>query len=272
MKNSVKKILAVVLTGIIVFALASCSVTEKVQEYFVEETSTTVPYTNKTEKPANVKEIVDYFNTVSAEMKKAEPYNVTLGRDFSAGDFESENKHLKAAFPTIESFIIDNTEFFERGLEGTPVEVYPIEGSSVPSIVSLKQVKLATCSQTDDYFVITIDFKDDASPLEAGGLGNVYNINDKDAILEELSKASDLLTVSDYDVEYNGGRIVCTVERGTDRIVSATYSRVIKVTADVTGNGKFDSIENEKVTFNLTENENYTINWENPEQPTVAED
>lgn len=274
MKSSVKKILAVVLTGAIVFALASCSVTEKVQSYFVEETSTTVPYTNKSEKPMKTNEIVDYFNRISADLKKAEPYNVTLSRDFSANDFESENSHLKAAFPTVADFIIEyaDEKFFERELSGTPVEVYPLEASAVSSIVDFKQVELATCSQTDDYFVITIDFKDDATPLEADGLSKVFNTNDKEAILEEIAKASDLMKVNDYDVEYNGGRIVCKVERGTDNIVSATYSRVIKVTADVTGQGEFASVKNEKVTFNLTENENYTVNWTNPEEATVAED
>lgn len=266
MKSSIKKILAVVLTGIIVFTLASCSVTEKIQSYFVEETTVTVPYTNKSEKPSNTKDIVDYFNTISADLKKAEPFNVTLGRDFSANDFESENEHLKAAFPTVADFIIDHAgdEFIDRGLEGTPVEVYPLEGSSVSSIVDFKQVKLATCSQTNDNFVITINFKDDATPLEADGLSKVFNTNDKEAILKEIAKANDLLTVNDYDVEYNGGRIVCTVERGTDRIVSASYSRIIKVTADVTGQGEFADIKNEKVTFNLTENENYTVNWTEP--------
>lgn len=266
MKSSIKKIIAVIVTGIIVFTLASCSVTEKIQGYFVEETSTTVPYTNKSEKPSNTKEVVDYFNRVSADLKKAEPFNVTLSRDFSANDFESENEHLKAAFPTVADFVIKyaGDEFVDRSLEGTPVEVYPLEGSSVASIVDFKQVKLATCSQTDDYFVITMDFKDDATPLEADGLSKVFNTNDKEAILKEIAKASDLITVSDYDVEYNGGRIVCTVERGTDNIVSASYSRVIKVTADVTGQGELAGVKNEKVVFNLTENENYTVNWDKP--------
>lgn len=274
MKNSVKKILAVILTGAMVFALASCSVADKVQEYFVEETSTTVPYTNKSEKPANTKEIVDYFNRVSADLKKAEPYNVTLSRDFGTDSFESENAVLKAAFPTVANFIIKyaNENLFERNLEGTPVEVYPLEASSVASIVDFKQVKLATCSQTDDYFVVTMDFKDDATPLEANGLSKVFNVNDKDAILEEIAKASDLMTVNDYDVEYNGGRIVCRIERGTDNIVSATYSRVIKVTADITGQGDLNTVGNQTVTFNLTENENYTVNWTNPEEATVAEE
>ena len=117
-----------------------------------------------------------------------------------------------------------------------------------------------------------MDFKDDATPLEADGLSKVFNINDKEAILEEIAKASDLMTVNDYDVEYNGGRIVCKIERGTDNIVSATYSRVIKVTADITGHGDFASVENQTVTFNLTENENYTVEWTNPEEATVAEE
>lgn len=266
MKSSIKKFIAVVLTGIIVFSLASCSATEKIQEFFVEETSTTVPYTNKSEKPSNTKEIVDYFNRISADLKKAEPFNVTLSRDFSAKDFESQNEYLKAAFPTVADFIIEyaKDEFVDRSLAGTPVEVYPLEASSVSSIVDFKQVELATCSQTDDNFIITIDFKDDATPLEADGLSKVFNVNDKEAILEEIAKAGNLITVSDYDVEYNGGRIVCTVDRGSDNIISASYSRVIKVTADVTGQGEFADVKNEKVTFNLTENENYTVNWEKP--------
>ena len=274
MKSSIKKLIAVLLTGIIVFTLASCSVTDKIQEIFVEETSTTVPYTNKSEKPSNTKEVVDYFNRISADLKKAEPYKVYLSRDFSTNDFESENKHIKAAFPTVSKFIIKYAEenFLERNLEGTPVEVYPLEASSVSSIVDFKQVKLATCSQTDDNFVITMDFKDDATPLEADGLSKVFNTNDKEAILEEIAKASNLLTVNDYEVEYNGGRIVCTVERGTDRIISATYSRVIKVTADITGQGEFAAVKNEKVTFNLTENENYTVEWDAPAETTVAEE
>ena len=281
MKSSIKKILAVILTGIIVFSLASCSVTEKIQEYFVEETTVTEPYTNKSEKPDTQAEVIEYLNAISADLKKSNPYNITMSRDFSANDFESENKHLKAAFPTVAKFLIDNSSFIEKGLNGKEAldagtisniaHVYPTEGSMESSNVLLKQVKLATCSQTADNYIITIDFKDDAKPLEAGGLGEVFNVNDKDAILEELKGASDLLTVKDYDIEYNGGQIVCTVERGTDRIVSARYSRVIKITADVTGQGEFASIKNEKVTFNVTENENYTIEWDAPVETTVAE-
>ncbi len=266
MKSSVKKILAVILTGAIVFTLASCSLTDKVQDYFIEETSTTVPYTSKSKKPDNTQEIVKYFNEIAAELKKAEPYNVVLERSFEAKDFESENSHLKAAFKTVAKFIIDNTseEFFERKVEGTPAEVFPIEGSQVASIVNFKQVKLATCVQNDDYYIITIEFKDDATPLEADGLSMVFNTNDKEAILKEMSSASDLLEVHDYDVEYNGGKIVCKVARKDDSIVSASYSRNIKVTADITGQGEFSAVENEKVTFNLYENENYTVNWEKP--------
>ncbi|MBQ7957134.1 MAG: hypothetical protein IJ279_03765 [Clostridia bacterium] len=281
MKSSIKKVLAIVLTGIVVVSLASCSVTDKVQEYFKEETTVTEPYTNKSEKPDTQAEVVKYFNAISADLKKSNPYNITMSRDFSANDFESQNEHLKAAFPTVANFLIDNSSFIEKGLNGKEAidagtisniaHVYPIEGSMESSNVLLKQVKLATCSQTADNFVLTIDFKDDAAPLEAGGLGEVFNINDKDAILEELKGASDLITVKDYDVEYNGGRIVCTVERETDRIVSATYSRIIKITADITGQGEFSSVKNEKVTFNITENENYTIEWDAPVETTVAE-
>ena len=180
-----------------------------------------------------------------------------------------------------EQTIIKNSEFIDKGLNGKEeleagnisniAHIYPMEGSMDSSNVLLKQVKLATCSQTADNFVITIDFKDDASPLEAGGLGDVFNVNDKEAILEELKGASNLLTVKDYAVEYNGGRIVCTIDRANDQIVSATYSRNIKITADVTGQGEFASIKNEQVIFTITENENYTIEWEAPADTTKAE-
>lgn len=281
MKNSIKKILAILLTAIIVVSLASCSVTEKIQDYFVEETTVTEPYTNKSAKPVNQSEIVEYFNTISADLKKSNPYNITMGRDFSANDIECENEHIKAAFSTVAKFLIDNSSFISKGMNGKEeveagnisniVNVYPIEGSANASKVLLKQVKLATCSQTSDNFVITIDLKDDATPLEAEGLGEVFNINDKEAILKELKGASNLISVEDYDIEYNGGRIVCTVDRGTDRIVSATYSRVIKVTAEITGQGNFAEIKKETVTFNITENENYTIEWDAPVETTVAE-
>ncbi len=278
MKSSVKKILAVILTGVIVFTLASCSLTDKVQEIFVEETSTTEPYDNKTEKPKTINEIVKYFNDVSKTLKDTKNiYNVTMSRDFSAHDFECENSNLKAALPTVVDFIIGHAggEFYERGLDGREcvengkignvVEIYPIELSGASSVVDFRQVKLASCSQTDDHFIITIEFKDDATPLEADGLSKVFNKNDKEAILEELKDANDLLAVSDYDVEYNGGSIVCKVERKTDRIVEASYSRTIKVTADVTGKGNFESVGDQTVVFNLNENENYHVDWVNPE-------
>lgn len=277
MKSSIKKILAIVLTGIIVFTLASCSLTEKVQQIFIEETTVTEPYTNKTEKPETINEIVKYFNDISKTLKSTKNiYNVTLGRDFSANDFECENSHLKAALPTVVGFMIDHAEgeFYERGLDGREavkngkisnvVEIYPIELSGASSIVDYRQVKLASCSQTDDHLIITIDFKDDATPLEADGLSKVFNKNDKEAILKEIKDAEYLVSLNDYDVEYNGGRIVCKVERKTDRIIEATYSRTIKVTADVTGNGKFESVGNQTVVFNLHENENYHIDWVNP--------
>lgn len=281
MKNSIKKILAILLTGIIVVSLASCSVTDKIQDYFKEETTVTEPYTNKSVKPANQSEIIKYFNTISADLKKSNPYNITMGRDFSANDIECENEYVKAAFPTVSKFLINNSSFISKGKNGKEeleagninsiADIYPIEGSAESSNVLLKQVSLATCSQTSDHFIITINLKDDATPLEAEGLGEVFNINNKEAILEELKGASDLITVTDYTVEYNGGKIVCTVDRGTDRIVSATYSRVIKVTAEITGQGDFADIKNETVTFNVTENENYTIEWDAPVEVTVAE-
>ncbi len=275
MKNAVKKIVAVILTGIMVFTLASCSVGDKIRTYFNEETTVTEPYTNKSEKPATQTEIVEYFNAVSADLKNSKPANITMSREFSAGDFESQNKHLSASFKSVADFMINNSEFLEKGINGQEalengtitdiVHVYPIEGSTDSSNVLFKHVKLAACSQTSDHFVITIDFKDDADPLAEGGLSEVFNPHNKDIILKELEGVSDLMTVEDYSVEYNGCRIVCTVDRATDQIVSATYTRVIKVTAVVNGHGEFASVQNEEITFNVTENENYTIEWEKAE-------
>ncbi len=284
MKSSIKKIFAVVVAGVLVFALASCSVTEKVQSYFIEETSTTVPYTNKSEKPTNTKEIVEYFNKVSAQFKKSDPFQVKLRKDLETAKFndnsdhiETENKYLKSAFKTISAFIIDNAYdgFYnddEQEIKGTPVEIYPLEGSNVPSIVDFKQVKLATCSQKEDTTIITIEFKDDSSPLEPDGLSKVFNVTDKAAMLEEMSSVSDLLEVNDYSVAYNGGKIVCTVDRKTDNILSATYSRAIRVTADITGKGNLESLGNDTVVFELNLKEIYEVDWVDPDSTTIAEE
>ena len=224
MKSTVKKILAVVLAGIMVVSLASCSIGDKVRDYFTEETTVTEPMTNKSEKPDDQIKTIEYFNTVSADLKKSNPYNIIMNRDFSTSDFESQNADLKALFPTVSKFIINNSTFIDKEINGrTALEegkisniahVYPIEGSMEASNVLLKQVRLATTAQTTDYYIITIDFVDDVTPFEAGGLGEVFNVNDKAAILKELQGANDMFIIKDYTAEYNGGKIVCTVEIG----------------------------------------------------------
>lgn len=271
MKNTVKKLLAVILAGIMVVSLASCSVGDKIRDYFNEETTVTEPQTNKSEKPDDQVKTIEYFNTVSSNLKKSNPYNIILNRGFEAKDFESQNATLKAMFPTVSKFFINNSTFIDKEINGRTaleegkisniVHVYPMEASMQASNVLLKQVKLATTAQTTDYYIITIDFTDDATPFEAGGLGEVFNVNDKAAILEELKGASDMFVIKDYTAEYNGGKIVCTVDRTTDQIISTTYTRVIKITAEITGQGEFADIKNETVTFNLTENEHYEIEW-----------
>ncbi len=71
----------------------------------------------------------------------------------------------------------------------------------------------------------------------------------------------DTLIINDTNVKYNKFKIIYKVNRLTDEITSLRYIKEMSVTSDVTFTGKFQQLGEKKISFNITETDNFSFTW-----------
>ena len=105
--------------------------------------------------------------------------------------------------------------------------------------------------------IITIKLKDDAaSVLKA------YSMHDKNAILDEMKKASSYFTVDDYSIDFDGCTITATFNAVTDNILSVTYDKNMDVSTVVNGVGDLAYLGKQDLTFGCTDRMEYHFGWD----------
>ncbi len=266
MKKNITKLTAFLLIAAFAFLFTACTGSGE------DETTTTEPtVTSKTEMPTTVAEIIAYFNAHMNELK-TEKTAMTLSRKQDLSNFDSgENKDLKALFPTLKGYMLankgDETKYGE-----SLKDRFPVKGQDWVSGLSTQNVRLATCSEVEKTYVITIRFNDEVNPeLNKGNIGKIYDMPDFAAIRAEFDKAKAAYQLGEtIDTNYTGCVIRCVINRETDQIISVKYSQNIDVTTTIIGTGKFESWGTVPVKFRYSQNDDYSFNWVDPDAPTTT--
>ena len=260
------------MAAVLVFSLASCSVTDKLKSYFSEEEVITEPYTSKTEKPTQVADVVDYFNKISDKVKQSK-VALEATYTYDVGDFECENEYVKAALPTVKDYILKNyleaneTASVEYG--GDIKGIYPVAGEDWSSKLTAADVNTAVCAQKSDDYKLIIKLAEDYTPEVGSGVGAAFSFPNKEEIMGELSKMDEYLKVNDYSVTYSDCSIDCVADRATDEISSAVYTCKATVTASVTGVGTMANVGTTEVKMSITKTATYNLNWVDPSTTTT---
>ena len=75
------------------------------------------------------------------------------------------------------------------------------------------------------------------------------------------SAFKDAVKINNVDVTYNTYKLVFKVNRLTDEITSLRYIKEMSVSASVSFLGRYEEIGDKTVSFNVTENRNYSFTW-----------
>ena len=108
---------------------------------------------------------------------------------------------------------------------------------------------------------IIITLKNDPSAV-----AHAFSPHDKSAILSELKKGESYFSVSDYEIAYNSPVIIATFDAVTDEVAKVEFYKNMTITSYAKGEGSLSYIGDRTVTFNCTDNMNYTFNWHPSEE------
>lgn len=254
MNKKIIRALALVLIAAMTFSLCSCG---SYEEEVIKRASA-IPQTKA--------EIFDYF---CKAMKMVEEKNPAVSYKLSqkAKSADSENSSIKAAFPTIAKLmtgsIKESTEYGEDCSKLFP-----------QNTLDLKNIKSANIVDIDDAtsrsYTIELTIWEESNPTQENSIfGKIYKITPKDEILNELKKASDYMTIDDYDAQYQVGKIIAVVSKETDRLSELKLEREIRVETEVTGQNTLAEMGTVPLAFTYSSTANYSVNWDDPNTAEV---
>lgn len=254
MNKKIIRALALVLIAVMTFSLCSCG---SYEEEVVKRASA-IPQTKA--------EIFDYF---CKAMKMVEEKNPAISYKFSqkARSAESENSSIKAAFPTILKLmtgdIKDSTEYGEDCSVLFPQNKLELKNIKSANIVDIDDV-------TSRSYTIELTIWEESNPTQDDSIfGKIYTLTPKDEILKELKKASDYITVDDYDAQYQVGKIIAVISKETDRLSELKLEREIRVETEVTGQNTLAEMGTVPLAFTYSSTANYSVNWDDPNTAEV---
>ena len=195
------------------------------------------------------------FNRVKTERPQTEPKEDKLYKDFVQKGLKDDY------FPKAVG---------EKCKQGTDLtdKVY-LFGDSCASRLTMDDVQSVITSLTPTYEkdtdennvpvsysrTIIITLKNDPSAV-----AHAFSPHDKSAILSELKKGESYFSVSDYEIAYNSPVIIATFDAVTDEVAKVEFYKNMTITSYAKGEGSLSYIGDRTVTFNCTDNMNYTFN------------
>ena len=140
--------------------------------------------------------------------------------------------------------------------------------------LDLKNIKSANIVDIDDAtsrsYTIELTIWEESNPTQENSIfGKIYKITPKDEILNELKKASDYMTIDDYDAQYQVGKIIAVVSKETDRLSELKLEREIRVETEVTGQNTLAEMGTVPLAFTYSSTANYSVNWDDPNTAEV---
>lgn len=192
--------------------------------------------------PQGTAEIVNYFNTASNNVKsKAKSVTKVKEENYQAQPIDLGS--LGAFSGTISKLVDDNMGVNEEQsgrVESTPAGIsamYPVEGESWSSKLTVDDVKTATCTEKNGVYTITITLKNDELAEEyahgTGHHGKAFSIVMPSTIKDNAGPAKSLL--KSLKVGYQDGKIVVDVDAATGNIISAKYDYIWLLNVDMFG-------------------------------------
>lgn len=268
MKTKLFRITAFILAVTAVFSLAACSGTDTQES--TEEPTTEPPTVAKTDKPYTIGEVLGYFNDkVLSPVKERLPgFTRTVSWDVSG--FECVNEYLKASVPTLKNLMLEKKKDSFSVKDAEIINNFPVKGESWCSRLAYDDVELARCDEDATSYTVVITFKSERDPdFKTSTLAKAFDLESKASVLEEFQKAADYIIIGDYEANFTGCRISCVVNKELDEIVSVTYLLGADISAQATGVGELDGLD-ETVSFRYTKTTVYdSFDW-NIEQTTAA--
>ncbi len=205
----------------------------------------------------SVEEIVNLYNT-SVNRVKSEAKQLT--RNYKKLSSMDNYLQLPSAIESIGRSAINT---FVKG-ENEPQTwtkkedikiIFPVGKEDYSSHLTADMVKSATCKDNGNTYQIDIKLYNDkmTSPAKGKGYAGVFNTVTA-STFEEIS----IPTVTFHTVKVNGinGRISCTIDKATGRVIKANYKN-----ADILYLGVKVAFADFDVQFALNAEEDYTINY-----------
>ena len=237
------------------------SQTEAQSEFTSEASSTEALAEEESSVPAqaytSIEDIVKLYNT-SVNRVKSEAKQLT--RNYKK--LSSMDKYLQLP-SAIESIGRSAINTFVKG-ENEPQSwtkkedikiIFPVGKEDYSSHLTADMVESATCKDNGNTYQIDIKLYNDkmTSPAKGKGYAGVFNTVTA-STFEEIS----IPTVTFHTVKVNGinGRISCTIDKATGRVIKANYKN-----ADILYLGVKVAFADFDVQFALNAEEDYTINY-----------
>ncbi len=264
MNQSILKLVALLSALALLVSLAACDGLSTEEETTAEPT-----IISKTQMPTANAEILQYFNRLINDAKKANP-EFTMVKEPQVSEEEFSNQAMQDLAPTLKQLMLSSTN--RSSEDGTKLsEVLPVSGQEWASRLTTNDIRYAQCTQEGELYKITLHFFDEEEPAPlTSHHGKAFDMEDRAAIEEEFQKAAGYMQLGDYHVLFTGATITCEIDRAHDEITKLVYNKRMKLEGDLTGVGKlasageitFSCILNIRTEFNLT--------WDHPEETQAA--
>ena len=212
------------------------SVSDNAQSNEVEST-TAQEETTAFALPEEIPEIVELFNQ-SANRIKTEASKVV--KNYEKRNSNEEELVVPAALESIaksafKTFLSDDTEPIVYDTKEEIVAEYIVPGQSYVSKLTPDTVKSATCTDNGSTYTIHIKLKDEKNPTAGKGIGAVCDVIEAAEVAEKTS------IVESFSTEYYDCEVRVTVDKESDRVISANYivPLVLKIKVNMFGTHNF---------------------------------
>lgn len=102
--------------------------------------------------------------------------------------------------------------------------------SDISCKLSTTDVKSATITERESYYIVTITMKDEVNPAVGEGVGSVVNIIEEETLAASLPSNA---TMSDFSIAYENVSVEAKIEKSTGRVVYLTADAPAILTMDV---------------------------------------
>lgn len=255
MNKKVTGFSALILAVVMMFLFCSCGI--DTEEEVVKRASAI---------PQSKEEIFNYFDKAMKAVHENDPA-VSYSLSQKARSPECENSDIKTIFPTIAEMMTggkgDSTEYGEDCSAIFPENKLELNDIRSANIIDIDD-------PTSRSYTIVFTIWDESNPTQDDStFGKLYKLTPKEEILEELKKGASLISVKDYEYEYQIGKITAVISKETDRLSELNLEREVIVNTEVTGEGTLAQIGTVPLSFRYSSTANYSVDWDNPETAEV---